>query len=421
MKQRLRQLLIWSQKYTKTDMLYIAKGGFWLTLGQGVRMVSGLVLVVAFANMLPKETYGTYQFVMSVATILSACTLSGMGASITRATAQGNEGALRYGFRTQLIWSIGIVLAAGAVALYYWLHENTPLAIAFLIVGACAPFLESFRLYRFYLRGKQHFRESEILGIIRLFLPLVVILTTLVYTENLVVLIAAYFLSHTLAVGLVYLQVLRTYTPPYTKDADMVNLSKHLSFLNIIGTLGKHLDKLLIFHLLGPATVAAYILAHVPLTHMRKALAILTEMAIPKLSQRQFTVLQKTLPKKVWLFLLVTIVVTILYILAAPLLFGFFFPDYPESVVLTQALALVLLSYPRSIYAQAFKAHALKREMYLTRLSIPILTIIFFSILIPVYGVWGAVYAILATHLISNVLVRYLFARARIIPTDTSV
>ncbi len=54
--------LRWSEKYIKTDMIYLVKGGFWLTLGQIISSVSSLLLVIAFANLLPKETYGIYKY-----------------------------------------------------------------------------------------------------------------------------------------------------------------------------------------------------------------------------------------------------------------------------------------------------------------------------------------------------------------------
>ena len=401
------------QRITKTDVRYLLRGGFWLVLGQGFRMLSGLVLLVAFANLLPKEVYGTYQFVMAAATILSAFTLSGMGSAITRATAQGNEGALRYGVRTKIVWSIGITFAAATLALYYFYNENNTLAVSFLIVGAFSPFLESFRLYRFYLRGKQQFKESELLGFARQAIPVLVMLVAIFLTQDPALLLGAYFASHTFAVGLVYFQVVHRYELPITKTDDMVNLSKHLSVLKILGMVASNLDKLLIFHFLGPAPVAAYVIAQSPVTHMKKVLSILTEMTIPKLSKRNFSELQKTLPRKVWLFLLLCVIVAGAYILIAPFLFGIFFPTYPESVLFTQAMALILLAYPKSIFGQAFKAHALKREIYLSGLCTPILGILFLVVLLPMYGIWGAVWAPLLAQLISNIYTRILFARAK--------
>ena len=46
-------VLRWSEKYTKTDMLYLAKGGSWFTVGQVVSSSSVLLLAIAFANLLP--------------------------------------------------------------------------------------------------------------------------------------------------------------------------------------------------------------------------------------------------------------------------------------------------------------------------------------------------------------------------------
>lgn len=410
----MKHIFSWLNTKLKTDVQYLAKNGFWLTLGQGFRMASGLILLVAFTNLLPKESYGTYQFVMAAAGILGAFTLSGMGSAVTRATAQGHEGAFRYGFKIKLIWSTGIPIAAGAISLYYFLNDNTGLAMSFLIVGAFSPFLESFRLYRFYLRGKQLFRESELLGFLRQLIPVVVILIALFLTKDPVHLLAVYFASHTFAVGLVYFQVIHKYKPPIEKNLGMLNLSKHSSFLNIIGMIASNLDKLLIFHFLGAVPTAAYVLAQTPTVHIRKVLAILIEMTIPKLSKRDLAVLQKTLPRKALMFFFIILAVVAAYILAAPFLFSMFFPAYPESILLTQVMALVLLFYPRSIFSQSLVAHGLIREIYFSRLNISILRAVLLLALLPLYGIWGAVFATLISHSIAFLFTWYLFAHAKV-------
>ena len=168
-------LLRKSEKYFKTDMVYLAKGGFWLMLGYSGQMVIGIILTIALSNLLPKEAYGTYQFIISVSAIIGGITLSGMGTALMRTVARGSKGALQYAFKTQLVWSSGIILAGGAVALYYFLNGDTRLAIAFLATGALMPFLTGFSLYRPYLEGRRLFRESTTLGMWRRPLPAIAV------------------------------------------------------------------------------------------------------------------------------------------------------------------------------------------------------------------------------------------------------
>jgi len=61
LKDKIYRLLRRSEKYFKTDMVYLAHGGFWLTLGQIISSAASFLLAIAFANLLPKETYGTYK------------------------------------------------------------------------------------------------------------------------------------------------------------------------------------------------------------------------------------------------------------------------------------------------------------------------------------------------------------------------
>ncbi|HEY4510903.1 MAG TPA: oligosaccharide flippase family protein, partial [Candidatus Paceibacterota bacterium] len=95
-----------TEKYAKTDMLYLAKGGFWITLGQGISTIAGLALAVGFANLISKEVYGTYSFILSLAGVISVLTLTGTRTAMTQAVARGFEGTLRASFWMSIRWSI---------------------------------------------------------------------------------------------------------------------------------------------------------------------------------------------------------------------------------------------------------------------------------------------------------------------------
>ncbi len=414
-KNKAKELLLWSQKYTKTDMLYLARGSFWLTLGQGIQMASGLILAVAFANLLPKEVYGIYRYVLSVATIVGVFTLSSMGTVITRAVARGYDGALRVGFRAQMIWSIGIVIASGMASLYYYINDNTTLAISLLIVGAFVPFIKGFGLYKSYLTGKQLFRESVTLGIWRKPLPLIAIITTLFLTDNPVIILLAYYSSNAISLGFIYLIVVRRYpaTPKPNSDPELINYGKHLSFMTALGNIASNMDKILIFHFLGAAPVAIYSLATVPIKHIQTLFNTTQTLALPRLSKRNLRELQQTLHHKIRVATLLMAIITVAYILAAPFLFKLLFPAYLDSVLLSQIIALTLLTLPRTLYSQALEAHKMKRELYILRISVPIVRISLLGIFLPLYGIWGAVYTLLGTQMYATVLTGFLFYRAR--------
>src|SRR5688572_20479176 len=91
LKAPLKRLLLWSQAYTRTDMLYLARGGFWTVLNFVVAGSVSIALAVAFANLLPKETYGTYRYVLSIANAFGFLALTGMNAAVTRSVARGHD------------------------------------------------------------------------------------------------------------------------------------------------------------------------------------------------------------------------------------------------------------------------------------------------------------------------------------------
>lgn len=412
-KEQLIASLRWSEKYAKTDMVYLTGGGFWLALGYIIQVASGLIVTIAFANLLPKESYGTYQFILSMAGALGAFTLSGMGVAITRAVAQGNDGILPVGFRIKLLWSTGITLASVAVSSYYFLNGNNDLGIAFLIVGAFSPFIEGFSLYQPFLFGKEHFKQSVLLGAWRKPLPVVALLSALYFTSNPIVLIFIYFIANTASLAALYAITIKKYALTKKYDPGTIRYSKHLSVMNLLSRVAEHTDKIMIFFFIGAPAVAAFTVAQLPVQYTKNALNTMRSLIMPKLSKRDFPTLQKTLPRKVMLFSAVAGAATIAYVLISPIVFPLLFPDYTESILITQVLALLILFLPRSAYLHALTAHQKIKTLYIIRLSVPALKIVATVILVPLYGLWGAVIALLVAELVAALLSWILFKNER--------
>jgi O-antigen/teichoic acid export membrane protein len=413
LKSLVTRLLRKSQHYTKTDMVSLAKGTFWLLTNYALLLGTGIITTIALANLLPKDVLGSYQYILAVAGIVSVCTLSGLGTAITRAVAQGHEGVLRSGLHIKLKWSVSLVLISGAIAIYYFWQGNDTLALSFLIVGAFTPLIESFKLYESYLHGKEAFKENVTLGMWRKPLPLIATLSALFCTDNVVILVFTYFASNALSIVLVYYKVIQTYRPPFTHHAETLAISKHLSVLRFAGALSQHFDKVILWQMLGGAAVASFTLAQLATRYSGGLLNTVTAFVLPKVSKRDLPSLQATLPRKVFIFTLLMTLGAVIYILIAPLLFAIAFPAYPESIALSQVLAISLIFIPRSIYEKVLIAHKQIRSQYILGFLTPLLKCSLLVGLIPAFGIWGAVYAILITELVVSILSRYFFVAAK--------
>jgi len=400
------------QAFTRTDISYLLKGGSWLMLNYGIQIGSGILTTVALANFLPKDIYGTYQFVIAVASIISVFTLSGLGPAVTRAVAQGNDGVLRHGVRLKFRWSFGILLVAGATASYYAVRGDQTLAIAFLIVGACAPFIESFNLYENFLHGKKSFKDSVILGAWRKPLPLIAVITAAYFTNDILIILAAYFVSNAVSMVAVYYSVTKKYQPPNNSDLGTTQLGTHLSTLVIVGRIAEHADKLLLWHFLGPVAVATFTIAQFAARYSSGLLNTLSALVIPKAATQDLETLQKTLPRKVLLLMFAMAAGALVYVLFIPLVFPILFPEYVKAIALAQFLGLTFLFAPSTIYGKALIAHKKITSQYIINLVSVVSRIFLLLMLIPLYDIWGAAYALILSQALIMVLAYFLFKKA---------
>ena len=153
--------LRWSEKYFKTDMVYLTSGNFWMLAGRLVGTGSGIILTLAFANLLPKEVFGIYKYVISAAGFLMAFSLPGLGTAIVRAVAQGSTGIIKKTLPAGLRWSlIGSTLALGGAG-YYFVMGNIVLGTSFTLIALYLFFSNYGGLAKSFLQGKKDFKGIQ--------------------------------------------------------------------------------------------------------------------------------------------------------------------------------------------------------------------------------------------------------------------
>ena len=78
---------------------------------------------------------------------------------------------------------------------------------------------------------------------------------------------------------------------------------------------------------------------------------------------------------------------------------------------MSQLIFLQLLLFPLALFSTAITASEEKKKLYINSSAYAVIRIALLFILVPVYGVTGAIIAILVTSLLSNTLLVVLFFR----------
>ena len=240
---KIYKLLRKSEKYTKTDMVYLAKGGFWLTLNQVISSASAFLLVLAFANLLPKETYGEYKYILSILGILSIPTLGGMGTAVVQAVARGYEGSLSSALKVKIRWGLLSSLASLSLAGYYWFNGNTTLTFSFLIASIFLPFFDTLSIYNALLQGKKLFKIASKFGIISKIIATITMIIAILFSKNIFIILTTYLASYTL-LRLIFLNItFKKHIKNNNEDSSTISYGKHLSLIGVISTIAAQIDK----------------------------------------------------------------------------------------------------------------------------------------------------------------------------------
>lgn len=386
-------ILRWSEKYTKTDMVYLFNNSFWVFVGQAATSVTAFVVMVVLANLLSKEVLGEYRFIISAITILSVFTLQGMNPAVVQSVAKGYKLNLEEIIATKFKWGLmGMIVTAG-ISLYYAFQGNESLSIAFLVVALALPFYGLYFLYFFYLQGQQKFAQASITQAIGRIFFMIVMLGAALFTPTLVPLTAAFLITTIVGQYGGYVWMKKRTTNTNDEDPELASYAKEITILGAFPLIAANIDKILVWNMLGAVPLAIYAIALIFPQESFRLGRIVSQVVLPRLSRDGAKIMVVPFIKKLLIFEGVMVLGWMFYAVSAPLLFSIFFPTYMESVMISVVAMLALLTMPIYLIRQFFIAHKFKKELNRVLVVTPILqtAILYFGLLW--FGIAGAIFA----------------------------
>ena len=414
-KNRLLRLLRWSERYFKTDMVYVARSNFWLLTGRVLTSGSGFALTVAFANLLSPTDFGTYKYVLATSGIVAAFTLNGIGAALSRALNRGQQNVIPSVFATGVLWSIPSSIVALGIGGYYFYMGNSILGWSLTVIALFNPLLANLAITKSLFAATGDFRTAIIYNAIRNIVQVGVIIGVLFLSRNVLVIIITYFFISS-AIGYVtYLHSLRVMKvkSDRTHYHEVIEYSKHLSILGAFQLVVGQIDQILLWHFATPVALATYAIAQGPARELKTVSDNINAMAFPRIAGRTREDAERTVISKTKYLLVIYVPAIILYILLAPMLFHIFFPQYLDAIIPSQLLALTVVFQSRSLADIFLFSHGTIKDRYVVTVPSQCARIVFLAVFIPLYGLYGAIIANILSEIFSAFMIGYTYKRSK--------
>jgi O-antigen/teichoic acid export membrane protein len=398
-------------------MVYLARSGFWSLFGQIIGSLSSFVVVLIIANMLPKESLGQYRFMLSAVSLLGLFTLPGIGITLLRSVARGNNVDMPAVARAKIKWGFLGSLAALISAGYYFYMGNEILGYCLVAAAAALPFLESFSIYAAYYKGKHDFKTASTYDAISRIFQAAIIITAALVSKSTIVLIAAFLFGQIIARYYFYRKTLKRIEPQSAAQVvsadDTISYGKKLSVTSITSTIQGNLDKLLIWHFLGSEALAVYYVALTIPNNLVLLFNVVPRIAMPKFSTNTWLPHERiTIIRKIGLFALLLVVPAIVYYLLLPLVMPLIFSSYDASIIPALVFAaLIIISPVSAMIDQVMAAQKTVKNIFALQILELVAFTTLFVILYAPYGVTGVAIALVGTRLLSLItgifLVKY--------------
>ncbi|MEX0917677.1 MAG: oligosaccharide flippase family protein [Candidatus Paceibacterota bacterium] len=394
-------------------MMYLVRGGSWLSVAQFAVSLSGFVLTMVLANLLSPEHLGEYRFLIAGFTLVSILALPGMRTALRESTPKGYRGNLTLAFSAMAKWGLLGSVVSLCIAAYYFIQDNSGLALGFIVIAFATPLYNAGTGYLEYLTALKKVRHTALYTTAtRVVVLVATVLVALMFPHLAWVILIPYLFGVILPNLWFHFKTVREYERPGDPvDPGITRYAGHITAMTALGVVAGQLDKIFVWNFIGATALAFFYIAYTIPLAISQYLQIVPTLAFAKFGEKDPRIIRQTLLPKILKYLLVIALGVVLYIFAAPYIFMLIFPQYMAAVPYSQVLMLTTLFaafLPIKTYLTTLKA---TRNLYILSVIPPAVRILVAVLLIAPFGIWGAVCSLLIEGVIRTGLLLFFFLR----------
>lgn len=333
---------IWSHG----DVRFFVSGAPWKLMQTAAQLLSSLVLTWYLANHTSGDLFAGYIYAISLVEMFAIFSYMGISDSLSRSVARGFDYSFILGTRRAIFWSLSGSVVLGLLAAWNWgVTGDVQTALWITLCAIFFPLYRPLLNYSAFLNGKQAFaRESAWTTLLSTGRVVAVMFAAFWRPEDALAVIAAYFASHMLIAGIIYLRCSRDIADRRV-DPDLFTFATFVTLVSGVVMVENHFDKVLVGSLGSERQLEILYLGLLPYTKLRAVL-----MPAFAVFTARFATSTMGLTWRKLLYLLTggAVFAGLSFVLSS-LIVQWFFPKYPESMALVQLCSLVLIVTPANL------------------------------------------------------------------------
>lgn len=391
----------------------ILRGGMFFFGLRMLQMVLGFAVTYVLVRTISVEQYGQYSFVIGVIGFLSVFSLTEMNNAVMQSIARGFYGTYLAAIKKTLRFCLlGMIIFLGLSA-FYLLNNQTDISIALLGAGLIFPLYKGLNQWKSLKIAEHKFGElTRIEGLNSLITNFTVIVLTLVMPGNFLLPLFGLLLIPSLRNVISVITDLRKMPSTGTAEEGSIEYGLKTSFISSLGQMAVDLDRIILFFFLSPSAVALFVAADRLSDIFKSITQDISAVMAPKLAK------QKTYTKKIdTLFMLYGIAMGSALIIFSftllPYIFTLIFGQpYAEAIPYAQALMCSTAVGNFSIMRFRYVRSQMDIKGYRNiTLGSAIVRIVSLLVLVPVFGIWGAVSSAFIYRITTSILVSQLIKK----------
>lgn len=388
------------------------RGSVFVMLDQAVLSIAMFALTIVLTRYLSEEAYGTYRYINSVISILLLVSLVGLSTALVQAVAKGKERSIYLALKTRIMWGwLGSAIAL-LYAGFHYLRGEGSIALSIGLLALVVPFLDTFGLYAHYLYAKGKNKLAAQMGVCINVSTLIVVAFVAYLTHSFVYAVLTYFFVQLIQRSLALWLALKWVQPEGGVDESIVPFGKSLSITQGLDYLLTHVDKAIIFFMLGPVATSHFVLCIIFIEQIREVSRSFSQFVfVPMFSVHKESAARDA-QRQLYRYGVPLVVFGYgVYLLVLPYVFKYAFPVYTEIQWLSSVYGMAIFAILGYIQISRFQAEKRVQALYVSSVGSSIL----YTILVAlgayygglVYAVYGAIIGRLAIIPITYIVSRY--------------